>query len=81
LYAGSFEIVVKGRLSPTLSAAIEGFELSRCDQGISHLVGCGGAIHTPTESGACLQSLDQDADDSSHLVSPEDRLRVAMVRQ
>ena len=25
--------------------------------------------------------LDQGADDSSHLISPEDRLRVAMVRQ
>jgi hypothetical protein len=39
LNAGSFEIVVKGRLSPTLIAAIEGFELSRCDHGITHLVG------------------------------------------
>ena len=37
--AGSFEIVVKGRLSPTLIAAIEGFEVSRCDQGVTRLVG------------------------------------------
>lgn len=37
--AGSFEIVVKGRLSPTLIAAIDGFELSRCEHGLSHLVG------------------------------------------
>jgi hypothetical protein len=39
LDAGSFEIVVKGRLSPTLIAAIDGFDLSRCDQGITRLVG------------------------------------------
>jgi hypothetical protein len=39
LNAGSFEIVVKGRLSPTLIAAIDGFELSRCEHGLSHLVG------------------------------------------
>ncbi len=37
--ATSFEIVVKGRLSPTLTAAIEGFEVSRCDHGLTHLVG------------------------------------------
>lgn len=34
-----FEIVVKGRLSPTLIAAIGGFEVSRCDHGETHLVG------------------------------------------
>jgi hypothetical protein len=39
LNAERFEIVVKGRLSPTLIAAIEGFEVSRCDQGETHLVG------------------------------------------
>ena len=39
LNAGSFEIVVKGRLSPTLIAAIDGFEVSRCDLGLTHLVG------------------------------------------
>jgi hypothetical protein len=39
LKAERFEIVVKGRLSPTLIAAIEGFEVSRCDHGASHLVG------------------------------------------
>ncbi len=37
--AERFEIVVKGRLSPTLIAAIEGFEVSRCDHGETHLVG------------------------------------------
>ena len=35
----TFEIVVKGRLSPTLVAALEGFEVSRCDGGLTHLVG------------------------------------------
>jgi hypothetical protein len=39
LNAERFEIVVKGRLSPTLIAAIEGFEVSRCDLGVTHLVG------------------------------------------
>ena len=34
-----FEIVVKGRLSPTLVAALDGFEVSRCDDGMTHLVG------------------------------------------
>ncbi len=37
--AGNFEIVVKGRLSPTLIAAMDGFEVSRCDLGLTHLVG------------------------------------------
>jgi hypothetical protein len=39
LNAERFEIVVKGRLSPTLIANIDGFEVSRCDDGESHLVG------------------------------------------
>ncbi len=39
MVAGSFEIVVKGRLSPTLIAAIDGFEVTRCDNGLTHLVG------------------------------------------
>ena len=39
LNAERFEIVVKGRLSPTLIAAIDGFEVSRCDHGETHLVG------------------------------------------
>jgi hypothetical protein len=39
LDAGSYEIVVKGRLSPTLIAAMDGFEVSRCDLGFTHLVG------------------------------------------
>lgn len=30
---------MKGRLSPTLIAAIDGFEVSRCDHGATHLVG------------------------------------------
>jgi hypothetical protein len=34
-----FEIVVKGRLSPTLIAAIEGFDVSHYDHGRTHLVG------------------------------------------
>ena len=39
LGARSFEVVVKGRLSPTLTAAIDGFEVSRCEDGFTHLVG------------------------------------------
>ena len=39
LGAETFEIVVKGRLSPTLVAAIDGFEVSRCDHGLTHLIG------------------------------------------
>jgi hypothetical protein len=39
LNAERFEIVVKGRLSPTLIAAIDGFEVSRCEHGKTHLVG------------------------------------------
>jgi hypothetical protein len=34
-----FEIVVRGRLSPTLVAAIEGFHVDRCEQGMTTLVG------------------------------------------
>ncbi len=37
--AETFEIVVRGRLSPTLVAALEGFEVSHCDDGLTHLVG------------------------------------------
>ncbi len=37
--AETFEIVVKGRLSPTLVAALDGFEVSRCERGMTHLVG------------------------------------------
>jgi hypothetical protein len=37
--AESFEIVVRGRLSPTLVAALDGFEVIRCDDGLTHLVG------------------------------------------
>ena len=37
--ANKFEIVIKGRLSPTLAAAISGFEVVRCDHGLTHLVG------------------------------------------
>jgi hypothetical protein len=35
----SYEIQVKGTLSPTLVAAIEGFEVSHVDQGRTTLVG------------------------------------------
>jgi hypothetical protein len=34
-----FEIVVRGRLSPTLTAALEGFDVSHCADGLTHLVG------------------------------------------
>ncbi len=34
-----FEIVVRGRLSPTLRAALGGFEVTHCTDGLSHLVG------------------------------------------
>jgi hypothetical protein len=39
LGAARFEIVVKGRLSPTLTTAIEGFDVSHCERGETHLVG------------------------------------------
>jgi hypothetical protein len=39
LGAEAFEIVVRGRLGPTLVAALDGFEVSRCDHGLTHLVG------------------------------------------
>ena len=34
-----FEIVVKGRLSPSLLLAIDGFEVMHCTGGLTHLVG------------------------------------------
>lgn len=37
--AQSFEIVVRGRLSPMLVAAIEGFEVRAVDHGLTHLIG------------------------------------------
>lgn len=37
--AETFEIVVKGRLSPALTSALDGFEVSRCEHGMTHLVG------------------------------------------
>ena len=37
--AQSFEIVIKGRLSPTLAAAIDGFEVSGVEDGRTTLVG------------------------------------------
>jgi hypothetical protein len=39
LSAQSFEIVVKGRLSPTLVAAMDGFEVTGVDEGRTTLVG------------------------------------------
>jgi hypothetical protein len=35
----AFEIIVKGRLTPTLVAALEGFDVSRYDQNLTYLVG------------------------------------------
>jgi hypothetical protein len=35
----SFEVVVRGRLSPTLETALKGFDVSRCTDGLTHLVG------------------------------------------
>jgi hypothetical protein len=37
--ATSYEIVVKGRLGPTLLAAFDGFEVIGVDHGQTHLVG------------------------------------------
>jgi len=37
--AERFEIVVRGQLSPTLVAALDGLEITRYDDGRSHLVG------------------------------------------
>jgi hypothetical protein len=37
--AQSFEIVVVGELTPTLVAAMNGFEVSRFEDGQTHLVG------------------------------------------
>ena len=34
-----FEIVVRGRLSPSLVAALDGFDVSHCTDGLTHLVG------------------------------------------
>ena len=39
LGAQTFEIVVKGRLSSALVAAINGFEVTNCEHGMTHLVG------------------------------------------
>lgn len=37
--ATTYEIVVKGRLGPTLAAAFDGFEVGRVDHGHTHFVG------------------------------------------
>jgi hypothetical protein len=34
-----FEIVVRGRLTPMLVAALDGFDVSHCTDGLTHLVG------------------------------------------
>lgn len=39
MIAGNYEVVVRGRLSPTLVAAFEGFDVTRVEQGSTHLVG------------------------------------------
>jgi len=45
-----FEIVVRGRLSPTLVTALQGFDVSHCTDGLTHLVG-------PTPDQARIHSL------------------------
>jgi hypothetical protein len=45
---GTFEVIVRGRLSPALVAAFDGFEQTHFDGGMTHLVGCvpsQGALH------------------------------------
>jgi hypothetical protein len=37
--AGNYELVVRGRLSPTLVGAFEGFDVARVEHGATHLVG------------------------------------------
>jgi hypothetical protein len=37
--AGNYELVVRGRLSPTLAAAFEGFDIARVEHGATHLIG------------------------------------------
>ena len=39
MIAGNYEVVVRGRRSPTLVAAFEGFDVTRVEQGSTHLVG------------------------------------------
>jgi hypothetical protein len=39
LSAEAFEIIVKGRLTPTIVTALDGFEVSRFDDTRTHLVG------------------------------------------
>ena len=34
-----FEIVVRGKLSPDLVTALDGFDVSHCTDGLTHLVG------------------------------------------
>ena len=34
-----FEIVVRGRLSPNLVTALDGFDVGHCTDGLTHLVG------------------------------------------
>ncbi len=36
----TFEVIVRGRLSPRLIVAFEDFEATHCDHGMTHLVGC-----------------------------------------
>jgi hypothetical protein len=37
--AGNYELVVRGKLSSTLVAAFEGFDVTRFEHGSTHLVG------------------------------------------
>ena len=86
--AETFEIVVRGRLSPTLAAALEGFEVSHCDDGMTHLVGWvpdQARLHSVLEllrdlnielaSVNPAQSPEQDRRAEAHTTTPEGRAR------
>jgi hypothetical protein len=77
LIAGSFEIVVKGRLSSTLIAAMDGFEVSRCDLGLTHLVGWvpdQARLHSTLER---LRDLNIELVSVNPVESPEPKAREA----
>ena len=52
LSAEAFEIIVKGKQTPTLASALEGFEVSRYDQNLTYLVGW-----VPDQARAALRPL------------------------
>jgi hypothetical protein len=39
--SGAYRVIVRGRLSPGLVAAFEGFQVADFDRGLTHLVGLG----------------------------------------